>query len=298
MADLFSNHAGRQLLASLRKIFEEKRVYFQKHRLIIFVCGGGIEEEDNSLRKQFIAWAEHNLPNFLCLIVEKAFEVRFAEHSHTFINLREFESVVADVADCVLIFPESVGSYAEVGFFSNSSSISVKTLVVNRLDKQTKESFLNLGPIDTIYRASNLQTVFIDMQEVADFTQVAERLNVRVKWQRERLRHKKFGAYNVNQKLSVVFEMLNLLRLADIKSLRHALVACFGGNPTYQELRNLLRILIAAKFIKQVDDYYRVVAGVNLIKIEHLDVEVVFASVSLFYEKHATVVFEALSEVA
>lgn len=96
MAQLFSNPAGRQLLASLRKIFEEKRVFYRKHRLIIFVCGGGLEEGDNSLRKQFIGWAEHNLPNFLCLIAEQAVEVSFAGQGRTFLNLGEFESVVAD----------------------------------------------------------------------------------------------------------------------------------------------------------------------------------------------------------
>ena len=191
-----------------------------------------------------------------------------------------------------------MGSYAEVGFFSNSSKIRKKTLVVNRLDKQTVDSFLNLGPIDTINRASLLQTVFIDVQKAADFTQVGQRLSGRVKWQRERLRHKRFGQYNFKQKLLVVFEMLRLLRLADIGTLRHALVACFGGNPTYQELESLLRILLATKFIQQDEDYYKVVAGLTLIEIENLEVEVIFARVGLFYEKHSTELFEALSEVA
>src|SRR5207249_4718917 len=137
---------------------------------------------------------------------------------------------------------------------------------------------------------------FIDVQKKADFTQVGERLSGRVKWQRERLRHKRFRQYNFKQKLLVVFEMLRLLRLADIETLRDALVTCFGGNPTYQELENLLRILLAARFIQQKDeDYYKVVAGLTLVEIENLDVEVIFAHVALFYENNATELFKALS---
>src|SRR5437867_2128987 len=113
MAHLFSNAAGQQLLATLRNVFQEKRVYHRQHRFIVFVCGGRLEE--NSLRKQFIDWAEGNLPEFVCLLAEEALKDNFAGEGRTFVNLAKFELVVADVADCVLIFPESAGSYAETG---------------------------------------------------------------------------------------------------------------------------------------------------------------------------------------
>jgi hypothetical protein len=40
MSELFSNDAGKQLMRSLRRIFEEKSVYHRKNRFIMFVCGG------------------------------------------------------------------------------------------------------------------------------------------------------------------------------------------------------------------------------------------------------------------
>src|ERR1700749_747315 len=102
MALLFANQAGRRVFASLRQVFEEKRVYYQKERFIVFVCGGKLGQGDTSLRKQFIDWAEHNLPEFICLLAEEALKDSFAGEGLTFVNLAKFESIIADVADCVL----------------------------------------------------------------------------------------------------------------------------------------------------------------------------------------------------
>ncbi|HLG16429.1 MAG TPA: retron St85 family effector protein [Blastocatellia bacterium] len=300
MAHLFSNLAGRQLLASLRTIFKEKPVYQRRHRFIIFVCGGRLGDGETSLRKQFIEWAEDHLPEFICLIAEEALKDNFAGEGRHFVNLAKFESVIADVADCVLIFPESAGSFAETGFFANSKIIGEKTLVVNPFDLQAEDSFLNLGPIDAISSISFLKpTVLINRQQSADFSPIGQRLKERVKGpgHRERLPYQRFGQFNFKQKLLVVFEILRLLRLADLKTLRHALKACFGGNPPYAELTHLLRILLAARFIQRKGEYFKVVAGLDLIEIEHLEVDKVSAQIGYFYQKYSKELYDALSEV-
>lgn len=301
MAQLFSNPAGQKLLASLRGVFKEKRVYHRKHRFILFVCGGRLGEGETSLRKEFIEWAEHNLPRFICLLAEDALKDSFAGEGRTFVNLAKFESIIAEVADCVLIFPESEGSFAEVGFFANSV-IREKTLIVNPLRFQAEDSFLNLGPIETINQDTFLKIIHINEQESADFTPIRKRLE-RLKWpeHRQRLRYKTFGRFNFREKLLVVFEMLRVLRMADVKTLRHALVECFGGNPRNQELKHLLRILLAAKFIKRDKkeaEYFKVVAGLNLIEFDHYEIEKVFAQVTLFYYKYSPELYESLSEGA
>src|SRR5438067_2473320 len=143
MAHLFSNPAGQRLLEYLRQIFEEKPVYLRKHPLIMFVCGGRLGHSETSLRKQFLQWAGNNLPAFNCVVAEEAIKYDLSSGARYFRNLAEFESVVAQVADCVLIFPESAGSFAETGFFANSDKIKRKTLVVNPLTLQSEDSFLN-----------------------------------------------------------------------------------------------------------------------------------------------------------
>jgi hypothetical protein len=300
MAHPFSNPAGQQLLESLRKIFQEKRIFHRKHKFIIFVCGGRLEDGQASLRKQFIDWANEHLQEFICLLAEEALKDNFAGEGRRFVNLARFESIIAEIADCVLIFPESAGSFAETGFFANSK-IRKKTLVVNLLDFQTVDSFLNLGPIDTINVDSFLRwTIFVNAQEPVDFAHIAERLTERVKWpqQRERLPYQRFGQFNFKQKLLIVFEVIRLLRLADLKTLRHVLVVCFKGNPPYSELTHILRILLAAKFVERDGDYFKVVGGLSLVEIEHVEIEKVFSQVNLFYQKYSTELFEALPGVA
>jgi hypothetical protein len=298
MSELFSNDAGKHLLASLRQVFKEKRVYHRrKNRFIMFVCGGRLDEGELSLRKQFVVWAETNLPDFVCLLAEEALKDSFGQEGRRFVNLAKFESILADVADCVLIFPESPGSFAEAGFFSNSKVIRKKTLVINPLQLQTSESFLNLGPIDTISSFSFLKpTVLLN---ALDFTPIRSRLQDRVKLpeHRERLPYLKFTQFNFKQKLLVVFELLRLLRLADLKTLRIVLRACFDATPQYSELTHILRILLAARFIRREAEYFRVVPGLNLIEIEHLEVERVFAQVNFFYQKYAKELFDVLPGV-
>ena len=165
--------------------------------------------------------------------------------------------IIADVADCVLIFPESAGSFAETGFFAGTK-VKDKTLVVNPLSFQTEDSFLNLGPINTISSTSFLQpTILINIDPALDFAPIRTRLLERVKWpeSRERLPYKKFSEFSFRQKLVIVFKLLRVLRLADLKTLRYVVKACFGGNPTQHELRHLVRILLAAQYVKREGEY-------------------------------------------
>ena len=181
MTPLFSHPSGMRVLTSLRFIFEKKPVYLRKHPFFIFVCGGQLGPGTGSLRKQFIQWAEHQLPDFICLLAEDALKDGFVAGRREFIDLAKFESVIADIADGVLIFPESPGSFAETGFFSNSRKIRDKTLIINSIGEQG-DSFLNLGPIHTIDRFSYLKpTLHIEVIDPADFSRVGQRLTDRVK---------------------------------------------------------------------------------------------------------------------
>jgi len=94
--------------------------------------------------------------------------------------------------------------------------------------------------------------------------------------------------------------VLRLLRLANLKTLRYVLRACFGGSPQKQELKHLLRILLAAKFIErnQETEYFRTAPGLTLVEIEHLEIERVFAQVQFFYQKYSRELYDALPEVA
>jgi hypothetical protein len=290
-----------RVLESLRIIFQNKPVYLRRQPFFVFVCGGKMGNGEPSLRQQFIQWAEHQLPNFICLLAEDAIKDNFVAGSRRFIDLARFESVIASIADCVLIFPESPGSFAETGFFSGSRNIRTKTLVINPNTEQS-DSFLNLGPIHTIDRFSFLRsTVHCGALEAADFTQLGQRLRDRMTGShRDQLEYRDFRQLSGKEKLSVVLEILRLLRLADFNTLRHAISVCFNTNPQLQELADLLRILQAAKFVQKDKEapYFRIVGVANLIEIENVDIDKILASVTLFYQREASHLLKALQEVA
>ncbi len=96
MTQVFSTSPGQKLLASLREIFTNKRIYQRQDRFIVFVCGG---KDENSFRSQFIEWAQSNLPEFICLKAEDALKDSFAGEGRTFVNLTTFESIIASVAN-------------------------------------------------------------------------------------------------------------------------------------------------------------------------------------------------------
>lgn len=290
------------MLESLRVVFQNKPVYLLNRPFFVFVCGGKLEPEQTSLRQQFIQWAEHQLPNFVCLLAENALKDNFVAGRRTFIDLARFESVIAGIADCVLIFPESPGSFAETGFFSGSRKIRGKTLVINPNEEQS-DSFLNRGPINTIDRFSFLRpTVHCGALRSADFTPLGQRLrDCLAGTHRDQLEYREFRQLNRMEKLAVVLEILRLLRLADFNTLKHAISVCFESKPQPQELSDLLRILQAAKFVKKDEDapYFRVVGGASLIEIENVDIDKILASVTLFYlQLNSPRLLKALQEVA
>ncbi len=234
------------------------------------------------------------------MLAEDALKDGFVPGRRRFIDLAKFETVIAGIADCVLIFPESPGSFAETGFFSNSPNIRDKMLVINPIREQS-DSFLNLGPIHTINRFSFLQPTVFVAPAPADFTQLKQRLMDRVKvTHRDQLEYREFKHLNPKEKLSVVLEILRLLRLADFKTLSHAISVCFQGYPQPQQLSDLLRILQAARFVHKGEEspYFRVIAGPNLIEIENVDLDAILARVTLFYQQYSPRLLEVLSEVA
>ena len=299
MAPLFSTHAGKTVLEYLT--FQKKPVYVRNIPFFVFVCGGQFGKPEPTLREQFIQWAEHQLPNFVCLLAENAIKDNFVAGSRRFIDLNRFESVIAGIADCVLIFPESPGSFAETGFFSRSPKIRDKTLVINPNSEQSP-SFLNRGPIYTIDRYSFLRpTVHCGESESADFAPLGDRLrDCLTGTHRHQLDYQEFRQFNGKEKLAVVLEILRLLRLADFTTLRHAISVCFGSNPQPQELADLLRILQAGKFVQKDEEtsYYRTVGKASLIEIENVDIDEILAAVTLFYQLHSPRLLKALQEVA
>ena len=62
-------------------------------------------------------------------------------------DILEFESDLAQIAELIILFCESEGSFAELGAFAQDDEISRKLLVIIRNKYADADSFITLGPI-------------------------------------------------------------------------------------------------------------------------------------------------------
>src|SRR5580700_3595393 len=117
---------------------------------IVFVCGGTNSNGKTALRHQFLDAIEKSPRPIVPVLAENSFPHQLIER-----NLQRFEEFLATAANCVLIFVESAGSFAETGLFAALPSIVKKTFVINTRKEANAKSFLNLGPIKLIRKSSD-----------------------------------------------------------------------------------------------------------------------------------------------
>lgn len=296
----FGHPRGRQLLAELAVAFRKKPVFRRKDVHILFVCGGPLGADADTMRAQFLPWARDNLPQCVVLLAESAFRSTLSHDPPEAVNLAVFEGIIAEVSDCVLIFPESTGSFAEIGFFSNSK-IRKKTLVANDYRYQTSDSFANLGPIDTINTYSYLKpAIHLNRNGgLIDFEPVGQRLKrVLERSNRARINCKTYGDLSYDHKLAVMLEIIRTLRAVTVSSLYVAVKSIFGACKT-SELKRLLSILVAAEYIAPVDEYFIIDAEKSpLAEFEGFDSEALSARAVFYYRKYRPTIYSIIGSAS
>jgi hypothetical protein len=140
----------------LSPAFAKEAFRVDRSKPFTFVCGGN---EPDALRHQFLRLVTTPPLQIVPVLAERTFAHQLLER-----NLQRFEEFLASAAQCVLIFVESPGSFAETGLFAALNTVVKKTLVINTREDARKNSFLNHGPIKLIRKESD----FDDNLDLAD----------------------------------------------------------------------------------------------------------------------------------
>jgi hypothetical protein len=248
---------GEQVIVLARTAFQSPKIFAGSNRHLIFVCGG--DSSENNLRSRFLEYATKELPHLRLILAEDAYRDLMSSSRPDFVNLAVFEHLVAELSDCVIVFPESFGSAAELGFFVAKEKITKKVLAANPIKYQARDSFLNMGPIALVNSSSNFRpTLLIPDTTPVDFTSIAERLaRYATTRRREAFEHKNFEAYSPLEKLFVIFELVRHLRIVHVATLPYVIEKIFTDFPERVVLRQLLSILIAAKYVVRAGDDQR-----------------------------------------
>jgi hypothetical protein len=173
--------------------------------------------------------------------------IKFGEPE--FVNIADFETLVANISDGILIFPESVGSIAELAYFSNTNA-KEKILVANDVNKQAG-SFINLGPIDSINQKSVFKpTIFLDFKSSSpNFNLIEERLlRVLPTRQARRFDFRQYNDLRYQTRFFLVFEVINIFRILNLEGITKCMADVFGAEDTVT-LRRMISILCAARYV-------------------------------------------------
>lgn len=146
-APLHEHPAGDYVLRKLIELIQSGQFWLLPSRFMLFICGGSMRTEEGgkkSLRLQFVEYAKDNIHSEHLLLAESAFEELTTYNGFFFRNLAHLEETISHVVDCVILFTESPGSFAELGYFAGSE-IKKKVLVAMPFEHHADGSFINEG---------------------------------------------------------------------------------------------------------------------------------------------------------
>lgn len=299
MPNPFSHPSSDKLLGYIKTQFETNKFNQKKDRHLIFLCGGSVSPRSRSLRKKFIRYSQKSLPKFRIILAETVVKDITQHSDPDFFNIADFESFIADISDCLLIFPESPGSIAEIGFFSNNEKTVRKILAVTDLNRQ-HDSFIYIGPIDKINNKSIFKSVVIDYKR-PNFKPIKKRLNDRFPAsQAKHFPFKDFSEYTVQERLYIVFQLLIIFSALTLEGLVYCLNKIFG-NYKLEEIKHFLSFLVAAKYVRRIGEYSHYFVPVESVEgflgVRKGNIEDIKMKALLFYQSHDNETLEIIKKL-
>jgi hypothetical protein len=127
-------------LETVAKIIKDKIfVPRNKKKVTVFLCGADIKNNKTARSKMAAIFAHY--PRYELLYPEDLFDDLLAGQGQY--SLLKLENILADSVDSIVLFPESPGSFAELGAFSNNEKLAPKMVVVSNKKNKTNKSFIN-----------------------------------------------------------------------------------------------------------------------------------------------------------
>ncbi len=300
MTGPFAHPSSNLLLGKVSDVFKEKTIFQRKDRRIVFVCGGPTRKRSRSMRYRFLKYAKKELPQFRFFLAEAATKDLIQHNEPEFINVADFETLVAEISDCIILFPESAGSIAEAGFFANSNKALKKLLIINDIDKQN-DSFINIGLLDRINAKSNFRQIIWANFKNPDFAPIKERLNSRLSTKSsKKFQYDKFQGLTNNQRLFVIFQIVYFFKALKFESITHCLSTIFGkAQPKL--VKHCLSILISVDYLKREGDdleYFAPLLNVKpFLEFRNYDVRDIQAVITNFFIKNHQETYEIVKRL-
>ncbi|UVW29857.1 retron St85 family effector protein [Massilia sp. H6] len=152
------------------KVVEEKIYSPSKTRKVaIFLCGADINDKSKARSKLADILAEKK--RYEVFYPEDIFDDLLVGPGHSLLTL---ESILADSVDAIVIFPESPGSLAEMGAFSNDERLRDKLICFANKKYQKNKSFINYGPLRLIKSSRSGTLAHVNYDDLDDSIEAAK----------------------------------------------------------------------------------------------------------------------------
>lgn len=130
--------------------------------LSIFLCGGAMANGSARLKFWEVCKDEKNI---IIKFPEGLFDELLEKNAY---NLLELEEILADSVDAIVIFPESPGSWAELGAFAENSHLRKKIVCIAEKKFKSSFSFINLGPIRVLKKNEPSKIIDFKYSDLSD----------------------------------------------------------------------------------------------------------------------------------
>lgn len=236
-------------IEKLKTTIQRKQTYLKSDSIIIFTCGAQPNDKIRVGRSTFLKYAENHLPEYNFFMAEDFFDT-YSGSGLDRSNLLSLEERMAQYSDCIILILESESTFAELGAFALSESISKLCLVINEIEFIDSPSFINQGPIKKINNDSIFKpSINVKLENISTvFNEIEDRLKV---IKRRKNRSINLSAYdnflesNSKHRLLLILDIISLLSPLKYSELITVLESIYGKHD--------FKILFEKALLKAID---------------------------------------------
>lgn len=208
------------------------------------------------MRRQFQQYFEANLAEFEFFEPEFAMKNYFSEPDAEPFDIAEFEQLVGDLSHSIVLFPESPGSIAEMGYFSAVPALAKKTILAMDSSKQKYDSFISLGPAKKIQEKSRFHPNIQFDYACPDFDVVAERIHrFPLGMKKKAFSIGKFSEMPAFEIFGLVRELVALMTIATLEDVEFLLRGLFSGIIAPSTVKKITSILVGSGHLFETGDF-------------------------------------------
>lgn len=224
----------------------------------VFLCGGAIDDRGNGRSKMasiFDAYSKYEL-----LYPEDIFDDLLAgQGQHSLLHL---ENILADCVDVIVLFPESPGSFAEIGAFSNNPRLAKKLIVLSNKNYKSNKSFINYGPYRLIKESKTGSVFHVNYNDLDDSVlgkKLYKKVNAKVSKIKKEYPVKK-DVTNILEVEHFILPCIYLIDDSNFLTLTKLISFATGEDSKFCEIaiKSSLGRLAAKRFISRTSDGYNV----------------------------------------